>query len=189
MDYVGFVLGDGTNQATLNLKVLNMDIRWDVFENRYRTINGDLNRQVVKGLIPTVNVDFGAISETVLGILKGARAQKQEMYLRVGDQKVVRQYETMFTASTFYLMASAVSGITAMTVYTKADFAGTSNLFSAFDSTTRLVTITGAHAVGSGVYVNYTYQWLKVICTALSSRPYRGASKSFWQASATFEGI
>ena len=192
MNFVGLYLGDATNQAHLRLRCKSTPIQEKVVEENYRAVDGSMGRQLVRGIVPMLTLTLDLLDDTTLAILRGARVQRDPLYLRFSKgQSVMRQLEVLETTTTFHLTPNSFSDIASasMKVYLQSDFTGGSNLFSSWDQATFVVTVTPAQTAGAKVYVDYTWKTMKCFLTQLSVTPYRGGYRKWWTVQATFEGM
>jgi hypothetical protein len=189
MDFIGLNLGDISNTEQLTLKVKNFQIKYPIVDQMYRAIDGSLNRQLIRGITPKVSMNLDMLNDQMVGILTGARTQRQVMRLSfIRNNPVIRQME-ITNGSSFYLTKSSFYNLSVSKVYKLADFNGDVNYFTAYDSLTGLVTHSGSFTNGEKVYVDYEWSQILVFLTDLSANPYPGAYRQYSTAQVTFEGV
>lgn len=191
MDFIGLYLGDGDNSERLVVTVADApELTWRPFEDTFRTINGNLRRTMIKGLIPIISMELRNIPENTMAILRAARIARQTQILQYGrGWQVKRQDELMVGANYLILSATSLRNLTNFNVYEKSDFQGATNLFQSYNSLSRVITLNTSLTVGASVYVDYSFAGIECVITSLRERPNRGSQSRRYIADITFEGI
>lgn len=191
MDFVGLYLGDGVNAERLVVSIATPpELSWKPFDDTFRTINGNLRRTMIKGLIPIISMELNNVPETTMAVLRAARVSRQMTILQYGrGWQVRRQDELMVGASFLILSGTSLRDLTDFRVYQKSDFRGTTNLFASFSAGSRVITLSSALTVGAPVYVDYSFTRIECVITALRERPMRGTLSRRYSADITFEGV
>lgn len=190
MDFNGLWLGDGTNYEKLQCLPKDFAIDYGQIAHDYRTVTGVRGKQTIRGPVPNISLSLEMVSDRIHGILSGARQSRTQLvlYFAKGGIKVLRQPEVMSSTTVAYLTKNSFSGLTVNKVYTQADFSGATNIFSSFTEADYSIVVNPAQTAGAPIYVDYTWTKVKVYCTALPLKPYRGSSRNYWQGSIKFEG-